>query len=374
MEKTDITIIGAGLVGLAIAAELARKDKDIVLVEKHPTFGQETSSRNSEVIHAGLYYPQSSLKAKLCVEGKNLLYELCEKEDIPYKRLGKLIVACDDTELVELERLLKQGSENGVYDLKLLAKDEIRKMEPHIQAVSAIHSPSTGIIDTHQLMKYLESFAKEKGAIFAYGCEVVGIEKKQGSYQVDIRDADGEKTDLSTRVLINSAGLNSDIIAQMAGLERPEYKLVYSKGEYFRLQTEKSRLISRLIYPVPDKTHGSLGIHATPDLSGSIRLGPDAEFIERKLDYSLDEAKKEHFCDSVKKFLPFVESSHLSSDTAGIRPKLTGAEGEFRDFIIQDEEIDGFPNFINLIGIESPGLTCALAIARYIQDISKKFF
>jgi len=369
MKGTEITIIGAGVIGLAIAVELSNFNKNIVVIEKYPTFGQETSSRNSEVIHAGIYYPKDSLKAKLCLEGKRLLYNLCEKQEIPYKKLGKLIVATTNEEIKNLEALLKCGSNNGVDDLKMLTKEEIKKIEPNVKAVACISSPSTGIIDTHKFMKHLETYGKDNGVVFAYNCEVTGIEKTNGSYNVHIHDADGENINLSTQVIVNSAGLDADKISTMVGIDDASYDLKYCKGQYFRLNDRKSRLINKLVYPIPDSHNNVLGIHATPDLTGSIRLGPDAQFIDHKLDYFIDESKKTDFVQSVAHFLPFVGIDDLSGDTAGIRPKLSGPDKDIRDFVIQNEIERGFPNFINLIGLESPGFTACLAIAEYVRSL-----
>ena len=368
MEKTDIIIVGAGIVGLAIASRIGREDKDVVLVERHPDFGQEISSRNSEVIHSGIYYPESSLKAKLCVEGKKLLYQLCKEQNITHKRLGKLIVATNDAEAEDLEKLFSQGKNNGVENLNLLTEKEIKKLEPHLQATRAIHSPSTGIIDTHQLMRHLESLAKDKGVMFAYNCEVIGIEKKKGGYEIHIYDADGERLTLFTQVLINSTGLHSDKIAQMIGIDikKAGYKLHYSKGEYFRVKPGKSGFISQLVYPVPEKT--SLGIHTVTDLQGELKLGPSAFYVE-EINYDVDPSHKLKFYESIKKFLPFIELDDLTPDMAGIRPKLQGPDDLTKDFVICHEEKKGFPGLINLIGIDSPGLTASLAIAKYVKSM-----
>ena len=368
METAEITIIGAGVVGLAIAARISRKHKDMVILEKHETFGQEASSRNSEVIHSGIYYPKGFLKTRLCVEGRNLLYEFCNKYDVPHKRIGKLIVATDDSEVKVLEKLLRQGEDNGIDDLKFLTKDEIKGMEPNIQAVSAIHSPSTGIVDSHKLMKILESQAKNNGVIFAYGCEVIGIEKKQDGYQLEIIDADGEKLSLSTRLIINSAGLYADKIAEMAGMdvEKAGYKLNYSKGEYFRIKGNKAKLVHNLIYPTPKET--SLGIHTVADLQGQVKLGPNAFYVN-EINYDIEPQHAGEFYESTNKFLPFLEPGDLTEDMAGIRPKLQKAGEGAKDFIISNEGDKGFPNLVNLIGIESPGLTASLAIANYAAGV-----
>lgn len=368
MEETDIIIIGAGVIGLAIAACVSRKDRNVIVVEKNPTFGQEASSRNSEIIHSGIYYPPNSLKAKLCVEGRHLLYQFCEEQDIPYKRSGKLIVATNDKEAKELEALIDRGKKNAVENLSLLAKEQIKKIEPNIRAICAIHSPSTGIVDTHQFMKRLQYLAKDRKVIFAYNCEVIGIEEKTGGYQVDIRDADGEKLTLFTRILINSAGLNSERIARMAGMDikKSGYELHYSKGEYFRVKANKSKLVNRLIYPTPKETF--LGIHTVADIQGEMKLGPNAFYVE-EIDYDVDPTHKYEFYESTKRFLPFIELDDLSPDVAGIRAKLQAPGEPVADFVISHEEEKGFPGLINIIGIESPGFTASLAIANYVGSM-----
>ncbi|MEW6482918.1 MAG: NAD(P)/FAD-dependent oxidoreductase [bacterium] len=355
MEEIEIAIIGAGVVGLSCASRLADNKRDIVVIEKHSSFGQETSSRNSEVIHSGIYYPNGSLKARLCVEGKSLLYQFCERYNISYNRLGKLIVACNENEVEELESLLKNGEENGVDDLMLLSKDKIREIEPNIKAISGLYSPSTGIIDTHQLMRVLEFLAKEKGTIFAYNCEVIGIEKKEGGYKIEVKDSDGSISSFFIHIVINSAGLTSDKIANMLGFD---YKLKYCKGEYFKVRSEKSRLVNHLIYPTPN--NDGLGIHTVQDLQGSLKLGPNAFYI-KDIKYDVDESHRLEFYEKTKSFLPFIEPDDLSPDMSGIRPKYKP------DFIIKHEE--AFPGFINLIGIESPGLTASLSIAKYVEGL-----
>ena len=368
MEKADVIIIGAGVIGLAIAGEIGRKDKNVTVVERHPTFGQEISGRNSEVIHSGIYYPEGSLKARFCVEGKRFLCQLCKERNIPHKRLGKLIVATNNAEVENLEELISRGKNNGVEDLRLLTKSEIKKIEPNIRAICAIHSPSTGIIDTHQLMRYLEYLAKEKGVIFAYGCEVIGIQKKQEGYQIDICDVDGKKLTMLSPVLINSAGLQSDKTAQMAGIgiKKARYKLHYCKGEYFRVRGSKSGFINHLVYPTPGDI--SFGIHTVTDLQGQLKLGPNAFYVE-EINYDVDPSHKPEFYESTKGFLPFIESDDLSPDMAGIRPKLQGSGQPVKDFVVSHEERREFPGLVNLIGIDSPGLTASLAIAKYVKSM-----
>lgn len=367
--EADITIIGAGVVGLAIAAELGRDGREVYVVEKNEGFGRETSSHNSEVIHAGLYYPPGTLKAITCVEGNARLYQLGEKYGIGCKKLGKLIVATSDEEIEALEALLEKGRNNGVVALKLLSRSEVKKMEPHINAVAALFSPSTGIIDAYALMGFFAKTAQEKGAKIAYKSEVVGIEKLSGGYRLIVKDSQGVSC-LQTRVVINSAGLQSDKIAQLAGIdpERAGYKLCYCKGRYFSVGRGKNKLLQRLVYPAPEPEGAGLGVHATLNLEGGLRLGPDAQYVGQ-IDYRIDESAQEAFYLAARRFLPFIQYDDLEPEMAGIRPKLQGPGEGFRDFIIRHEQDRGLPGFINLIGIESPGLTSSPAIARYVGDL-----
>ncbi|GAG20995.1 unnamed protein product, partial [marine sediment metagenome] len=254
----DVAIIGAGVIGLATANEIAQRKKGVFVLEKNHNFGLETSSRNSEVIHAGIYYPEDSLKTRLCVEGKSLLYELCDRHDIAYKKLGKIIVAASENETTQLEKLYEQGRKNGVEDLMLLSRTELKKLEPNVEARAGLLSPSSGILDSHTLLKFLYSQAREKGAEFVFGTEVVGIERMEAKYRVEIRDREGISA-FTSRVVINAAGLNSDRIAQLAGIDVAEagYRLHYCKGEYFSLSSKYRNVVNRLIYPTPEQAgHG----------------------------------------------------------------------------------------------------------------------
>ena len=368
LAEIDVAIIGAGVIGLATAHEIAKDKRQVFAFEKNRTFGLETSSRNSEVIHAGIYYPEGSFKARFCVEGRNLLYDLCDKHDIVCKKCGKLIVAADDNEIRWLEELHEQGTKNGVDDLVLLSRTEVRKLEPGIEAKAGLLSPSSGILDSHNLLSVLHSQAKEMGAKFVFGTEVIGIERASAKYKVRIRDRDGVSAFVAN-VVVNCAGLNSDRIAELAGIDiaRSGYQLHYCKGEYFSLDSRYRNLITRLIYPTPEQA--GHGIHWRQALDGRVLLGPSAYYVEA-IDYSVDETNKQYFYSSVKRFLPFVELEDLIPESAGIRPKLQGPDDGFRDFVITDEERVGLPGLINLIGIESPGLTAALAIARFVGRIT----
>ncbi|MFC1963266.1 NAD(P)/FAD-dependent oxidoreductase [Chloroflexota bacterium] len=362
--EVDVVVIGAGVVGLAIATKVAQQRESVFVLEKNHTFGLETSSRNSEVIHAGIYYPEDSLKARFCVEGKDLLYDLCERHDIACNRLGKIVLAINEDEVAQLEKICEQGMKHGVDDLTLLSRTELRNLEPNIEGKAGLLSPSTGIIDSHALQKFFYSQIVESGGNFIFNTEVIGIEKAGMKYEVQIKDRDGISTFI-TRVIINSAGLESDNVAKLAGIDiaKAGYKLHYCKGEYFSLNSKRGRLVDRLIYPTPEQS--GLGVHVTLALDGRVRLGPNVRYIEA-IDYRVDDTEKEFFYQSVKKFLPLVELEDLDPEFAGIRPKLQVAGEAFRDFVITHEEKAGLPGLINLIGIESPGLTASPAIARYV--------
>jgi len=372
LPEVDVAIIGAGVIGLATAREIAQGKKEVFVFEKNRSSGLETSSRNSEVIHAGIYYPEDSLKAELCVEGKKLLYNLCDKHNIAYKRCGKIIVASDENEINWLKELYEQGRKNGVDDLVPLSRTEVKKLEPNIEARAGLLSPSSGIFDSHNLLKFLYSQAREEGAAFVFSTEVIGVERTGTKYKVQIRDRDGISAVIA-HIIVNCAGLNSDKIAQLVGIDiaKSGYRLHYCKGEYFSLDSKYRNLVSRLIYPVPEQA--GHGIHWRQALDGRVLLGPSARYVEA-IDYSVDETHRQYFYNSAKRFLPFVELEDLAPESAGIRPKLQGAGEDFRDFIIAHEEKTGFPGLINLIGIESPGLTAALAIARYVGKMVDDLF
>jgi L-2-hydroxyglutarate oxidase LhgO len=368
--NTDIAIIGAGVVGLAIAAQVASPKRVVYVLEKNEKFGLETSSRHSGVIHSGIYYPHDSLKAKLCVEGNRLLYELCQKNGIGYKRLGKLIVASSDEEVEQLQELQERGKRNGAKSLRIISRREMKKLEPNVEGVSALLSPWTGIVDSYGLMQHHIARAKDDGAQIAYKTKVAGIEKAADGYAVTVEENGKKGFTFTTRVLINCAGLYCDKIAGLVGIDTAKagYRLHYCKGEYFSVGNGKNKMVSRLIYPVPEPRVTGVGIHVTLDLEGRMRLGPSVEYVD-SIDYSVDGKHKEAFYNSARKMLPFIEYEDLEPEMAGIRPKLQGPGEDIRDFVIRDESDKGLPGLINLIGIESPGLTSSPAIARYVGEI-----
>lgn len=366
----NITVIGAGVVGLAICQQLSEGHRDVFLVEKHTTFGQETSSRNSEVIHAGIYYPEGSLKSRLCVEGKKMLYDYCRKFDIGFNNCGKLIVATSPEEIPLIEGIRLNALKNGVDDLTILDPGQIAALEPEIFALKAVFSPSTGVVDSHNLMKRYETNTLNNGGQIAYGSEVTGILKIKGGYRVTILDNRNSSFDFTTRILINSAGLTADLVSGMAGIKDEDLAIKFCKGEYFRLNPPKNRLISRLIYPVPIHNLEGIGIHVTIDLGGGVKLGPDVTYLPSNIyDYSVDSSKQEAFFGSARKFLPFLEFDDLTPEMAGIRPKIQKQGDQVKDFYIKEETASGCPGLINLIGIESPGLTSSLAIANYVSNL-----
>lgn len=362
MEKTDITIIGAGVIGLAIAAELARPGLNIFVLEKNHTHGGGISSRNSEVIHGGMYYPAGSLKAELCVTGRPLLYEIAANNKIPFKKIGKLIVATVEEEIAEIESLQRNAQNNGVASTEIIGARRIALMEPNIKACAALFSPETGIISAHDLMNYFQAQSRNRKAQFVYNTKVIHIEKETGGYKIHTRGTKNETFDFSSAVVINAAGLESDIIANMAG---GNYQLHYCKGDYCSLSGIKQGTVSRLVYPVPVKNHVGLGVHLTLDLNGRMKLGPDTAYIARKEDYTVAGDKAALFYQSARKFLPFLKEDNVSPDMAGIRPKLQGPADTFHDFVINED----WPGFINLVGIESPGLTSSPAIAKLVKKM-----
>lgn len=385
MHDFTITIIGAGVIGLALADELSATYSPVAVLEKNTGYGRETSSRNSEVIHAGVYYPSGLLKSLLCVEGNRLLYETCRKRRIPHRKTGKLIVATDADECGRIEEIRKQAQISGVNDLTLIGEKRIRSLEPAVRAEAALFSPSTGIIDTHSLMRSFYLTAEAQGALIALRAEVTAIHPDLPGYQLEIN---GGEYRLRTRILINSAGLWADRIARMAGMDidRADYRLKHCKGNYYA--ASPSPRLQHLIYPVPPINNESLGIHATVDLNGRVRFGPDSRYLDGRdggslvsanngadpfiPDYSVDEGRQSAFYESIRRYLPSLSQESLHPDLSGIRPKLQGPGEPCRDFVIREETQAGYPGLINLIGMESPGLTACVAVARMIRNMVRQ--
>mgnify|MGYP005849190991 CR=1 FL=1 len=369
----DIVIIGAGVVGLSSAKELSTLKKNVLVIEKNESFGMETSSRSSEVIHAGVYYPKNSLKANLCIKGNELLYQLATKYNIPYKNCGKLIVATTSEEESRLQQIMNHSISIGAKKVRILDKNEIKNLEPNVNAKSAIFFPTSGIIDSHSLMKFFFTKAKDGGVDFLFRSEVIAIEKMPNCYKILIKENNQKDFSLvTTKVVINAAGLNSGKIAEIAGfdIDKLKYKIYYRKGIYFRVQKNLQKMPRMLIYPVPLED-ATVGIHTVPELTGGMRLGP-YDLWSKEIDYSVDESLLDLFYNAVKNFIPLIEKDNLNPDMAGIQAKRYGKGEKSRDFVIKEESEKGFPNFINLIGIESPGLTCSPAIGIEVKEIVKK--
>lgn len=362
MEKIDIAIIGAGVVGLAIARELSRSsDKSIVVIERNQKFGLETSSRNSEVIHSGIYNPTDMLKTSLCHEGNALLYEFCDQYKVRYLKSGKLIIKNRKDKDEQFYHLLKQAQANEV-DVELLNANKVAMLEPYIRAEQAILVLSTGILDTYEFMRRLHYLARQNGVNFLFNSAVKGLAYDGRGYIIETA-----VEQIAAEVLINSAGLNASDVPAMLGMDIDQlaYRVFPCKGEYFKIN--KRMAISHLLYPLPGPL--GLGIHLTRDLEGGLRLGPNAYYVE-ELDYSLLEEHRQAFYQAASHYLPSLRIADISPDYAGIRPKLQGPNDvNPRDFVIQAEGQHGFPGLVNLIGIESPGLTASLAIGKYVKTL-----
>jgi L-2-hydroxyglutarate oxidase LhgO len=367
MADVEITVVGAGVVGLAVAARLAPRHPNLVILERERRHGTGTSSRNSEVIHAGLYYPAGSLKARLCVEGNRILYELCAKHGIAHRRVGKIVTATRPEEVARLESIFALGVANGAPLRRLTAADALA-LEPRIVSVEAVLSPSTGIVSAHELMDLLLGQARSAGAVLQPRAELIGLERRSTDFLVTVRQPAAVESYSSERV-VNAAGLEADAVAGLAGIDvdAAGYRLHYCKGSYFSLSGHAG-LVSRLVYPVPDEV--SLGVHAVLDMGGGLKSGPDVEYLaDRRVDYAVDESKRAAFAAAVRRILPEVQDEDLTPDISGVRPKLQGPGDSFRDFVIADEAPRGLSGLVNLIGIDSPGLTASVAIAREVERI-----
>jgi L-2-hydroxyglutarate oxidase LhgO len=364
----DVVVVGAGVVGLATAAALARRGRAVIVLERNSGIAQETSARNSQVIHAGIYYPEGSLKATLCVAGREALYARCQQQKIPYRKLGKLIVATDAAEERTLEKLHAQGTANGVAGLEIIGRGEISRLEPDVRAAAALVSPVSGIVDSRSLVFSYLAEAESLGAILALRTEVVELEALSRGYRIRARDADGDYSSLESPALVNAAGLGCGALAARAGfdLDACGYRLHFCKGDYFALAPASGLRVSRLIYPVPAES--GLGIHVTLDLEGRMRLGPDTEYVSAP-GYEVDPNKRQAFARAARRYLPALDADWLTPDFAGVRPRLAGPGESFRDFAIREESEAGLPGFVNLIGIESPGLTAAPAIADRVVEL-----
>ena len=358
MQSVDVIVVGGGVIGLAVARALALDGREVVVLERNGRIGEETSSRNSGVIHSGIYYPPGSLKAGLCVRGRELLYAYCAERQIAHARVGKIVVAQID-QVAALRALQERGIRNGVTDLQWLSAGEVQALEPRVRCASGLLSPSTGIIDVHQYVVGLWGDLERADAVVVFRSEMQSARPTAEGMEVTVRSG-GETSTLGCRFMINSAGLHaagllSRIESYPAGLLRRPY---FAKGNYFAYRGSKP--FSRLVYPMPNES--GLGVHATLDIDGSTRFGPDVEWVDA-IGYDVDAARVDTFYAAISEYWPSIPAGTLQPAYAGIRPKLTDATGKAADFVIEDRAVHGVPGLINLLGIESPGLTCSLAIA-----------
>ncbi|MEM7253491.1 MAG: NAD(P)/FAD-dependent oxidoreductase [Pseudomonadota bacterium] len=357
-EEVDCVVIGAGVVGLACARALAMAGREVIIVESEDLIGSHTSSRNSEVIHAGIYYPTDSLRAKACVQGKHALYEYCESHGVPYKRVMKVIVASEESEIPKLRELKQKAADNGVNDLEYLDAAAVTRLEPAVVAKAGLLSPSTGIIDSHSLMVAYLGDAESHGAMLALKSPVLGGRASQRGVVLDI--GGDAPMSIDCRTVINSAGLGAQKVASsidgVAQTTIPPLHL--AKGNYYSMLGKQP--FNHLVYPMP--AAGVLGVHVTIDLSGRCRFGPDLEYID-SLNYDVDPTRSQKFYDAVRTYFPELADDSLQPDYCGVRPKLHALGEPQPDFTIHGPEVHGVPGLINMFGIESPGLTASLALA-----------
>jgi L-2-hydroxyglutarate oxidase LhgO len=359
MDRVECVVVGAGVVGLAVARALAQAGREVVILEAEDAIGTHTSSRNSEVIHAGIYYPKGSLKARACVAGRQRLYAYCASHGVPHRRCGKLIVATDERQVEELRGILAKAHANGVGDVAEIPAAEARRMEPALHCVAALHSPSTGIVDSHALMLSYLGDAEAAGAMLALKSPLGRAAFTGREFELQVGN-----TSIAATVLVNSAGLRAPSVARAiegfpAEKVPPEF---YAKGNYYALAVRPP--FSRLVYPVPEP--GGLGVHVTLDLAGQARFGPDVEWIERigrADDYAVDPRRAERFYAAIRRYWPGLPEGALAPGYAGIRPKISGPKEPAADFLLQGPAEHGLPGLVNLFGIESPGLTASLALA-----------
>lgn len=357
----DITIIGAGAVGCAIARELSRYDLKVAVLEKESDVAAATSGRNSAVVHAGFNNKPGSLMAKLCVEGNENFENLCKELDIPYKKTGKLIVAFDESDFAGIDKLIENGRKNGVKGLEFVSGEVVKKLEPNVRGIGAMLSPNTAITNPFIYTVALAENAAQNGVRFFFETEVKGISKKENLFRIRAGD-----TYFHSRYVVNSAGLYADRISSMAGDRR--FKIFPCRGEYFILDKRASQYLNMPVYPVPRPGIGGLGVHLTPTMEGNILIGPSAEYIRTKSDYAATKPVMEKLFNEARELLPPLGMKHIIRSYTGIRAKIVGPKtGGFGDFVIEESEV--VPGLINLIGIESPGLTSSVPISRMVRDI-----
>ncbi len=365
MEKADCIVVGAGVIGLAVARALALAGREVLVLEAHDRIGSEISSRNSEVIHAGIYYPAGSLKAKFCVQGRKQLYKYCEEYQVPFKRCGKYVIATDEKQQSNLQPILEKARNNGVEDIAYLDKKEMQRREPQVKCVSALWSPSTGLIDSHSYMLALQADLENAGGIIVFNTRVTAGSGTKQAPELAVLSS-GSSLRLTANTVVNCAGLGGDKLAHaIDGIKfetLPVYH--YAKGNYFTY-SGKSPFTS-LIYPLPNE-HG-LGVHVTHDMAGNLRFGPDVEWVD-EISYEVDPQRSEVFYAAIRSYWPDLRDMSLLPAYAGIRPKINGAGLPAADFVIQNESEHGVAGLINLFGIESPGLTSSLALADYVTEM-----
>jgi L-2-hydroxyglutarate oxidase LhgO len=374
MDQANIVIIGGGVVGCAIARAVSARWQDVFLLEQYPKLGMATSSRNSGVIHSGIYYPKNSLKARHCIEGNRLTYEFCEKHRVPFRHTGKLVVAANAHEEEELAALKRKGEDNGVEGLRLIGPAEIRKREPHIAGAAAIEVPSTGIVSAEELVHAYARVAAGQGAEIVMHARVVSLEPGKETIRVGVLIGNEEGAlgeTIEARCVINAAGLYADEVAALLG--NNSWKIHPVRGEYCEIRGARASLINELVYPLPH-VHGlSLGVHFTKTLWGTVLVGPTATYVEGKDNYERDRLPIAAFAESAKTLLPEIEEKDLHLGYSGLRPKLVPPEGKgIADFVITRDP--GVPQAIQLVGIESPGLTAAPAIAEYVAQLVAETF
>lgn len=364
MEAVDVVVVGAGVVGLAVARALAADGREVLILEAADAFGTGTSSRNSEVIHAGIYYPRGSLKAQFCVAGRDRLYAFCEEHGVPHRRCGKLIVASADSQLPELGKIQAAARANGV-ELEIYSAKRAIALEPQLNCVGALHSPTTGIIDSHAYMLALLGHAENHGATLSCESRVTRMQLENGGVVVSIND---EEPLLRARTVVNCASLYAPHVAQLIEGFPPEHvpKAYFAKGNYFTLAGHSP--FARLVYPIPEP--GGLGVHLTLDLAGRARFGPDVQWIEEP-DYTVDPRRADKFYVAIRTYWPGLADGALQPAYAGVRPKISAPNAPAADFRIEGPEVHGVPNVVNLFGIESPGLTASLAIADHVAAIAR---
>ncbi|MCG8588622.1 MAG: NAD(P)/FAD-dependent oxidoreductase [Proteobacteria bacterium] len=368
MAGFDAVVVGAGVVGLACAAELAKAGRSVLVLERGDGVAREVTARNSQVIHAGIYYPPGSLKARLCREGRDRLYARCRERRVPHRRIGKWIVATCEAECAVLEELHARAQANGVTDLVWAEPERLQREEPGVRAVAALWSPSTGIVDAHAFAVSFQAEAEAGGAAVALRHRLLAVEPRAFGLHLEVENPTGEREWIEAGGVVNAAGLASDRVAELVGIpvrERGE-ALHFCKGDYFGLAPGRSLALSHLVYPVP--AQAGLGIHATLDLAGRVRFGPDTEYVAEP-DYRVSAGKAAAFAASIQRYLPAVKEDWLVPDMAGVRPKLAGPGDGFRDFLVREASELGVPGWVDCIGIESPGLTAAPALARYVCEL-----